>query len=84
MKLSDIRFDKDNPNRFFSMERGADSMECRCGGYAERVKCTPAEIKDYDWCGWGDIRGGECCARAFVCKVCKTRYVGGAQAPGMD
>lgn len=83
MKFADIHFAKDNPLRFFMMERGAEAIECKCGGFAPRVKCTPAEVKDYDYCGWAASRGGECCSRAFVCKVCKTRYAGSAQAPDM-
>ena len=60
------------------LDREDKAINCPCGGYAERVKCTPAEIEE-----WGCGRRYECCARAFVCVICKTRYVGCAPAPDM-
>jgi hypothetical protein len=59
---------------FFSRE--ADGIECECGGYAQRVDCTKKELQEYN-CG----RYWECCARAFVCKMCGKRIVGQAEAP---
>jgi hypothetical protein len=60
------------------VERGSDALECECGGYAERATPTAAEDKKY---GCGRPR---CCTRAFVCKICGTRWVGQAAAPEMD
>lgn len=60
-------------------ERDLQAIKCKCGGYAERVKCTPEEIKKWN-CGWPY----ECCARAFVCCVCGERIVGKAEAPEMS
>lgn len=31
-----------------------------------------------------DTPNYQCCARAFVCRVCKTRWIGEAFAPEMD
>jgi hypothetical protein len=61
-----------------SLERDDYSIPCKCGGYADRVSCTADEIAKYG-CG----RPWECCSRAFVCRKCKTRYVGTAPAPEM-
>ena len=61
------------------LERRTEAIKCECGGYAERVKCTPEEIKQYN-CG----RTYECCSRAFVCCMCGTRWVGAAEAPEAD
>ena len=63
----------------FDIDRGAKSVKCNCGGYAERVECTPDEIIKYDCqlqCG--------CCSRAFVCCICGDRIVGKAEAPEFD
>ena len=59
--------------------RGAEGIECECGGYAKRVDCTPAEIEKYG-CG----RSYECCSRAFVCALCKTRILMTADAPDLS
>lgn len=61
------------------LPRNADAIACPCGGYADRVEATAEEIKAQS-CG----RSYECCARAFVCRVCKARLVGEAAAPEMD
>jgi hypothetical protein len=58
--------------------RDTDGIPCTCGGYAAQVAVTPEEEKAHG-CG----RPG-CCARAFVCKLCKTRLVGSAEAPEME
>lgn len=60
--------------------RDADGIACKCNGYADRVPCTPKEIKANQSCG----RSSECCARAFVCRVCKARFCGTAEAPEME
>ena len=62
----------------YGIERDAGGIPCECGGYADRVDCTEQEIAEQG-CG----RSYECCARAFVCRVCKTRIVGKAEAPEM-
>ena len=61
-----------------NIDRGLDGIECTCGGYAKQVDCTLEEEAKY---GCGHI---QCCSRAFVCRVCKTRIVGNAAAPDMD
>lgn len=58
--------------------RDADGIACMCGGYAEQVDITPEEDAKHG-CG----RSG-CCGRAFVCKLCKTRWVGSCEAPEME
>ena len=62
--------------------RGRDAVPCECGGYCDRVDCTTEECREYG-CG-RDKPGRECCAVAFVCRLCGTRYVGSAEAPDMD
>lgn len=49
-----------------------------CNGYAPEVEPNEIEEKAYG-CG----RKG-CCAVAFVCLNCETRYVGSKDAPEMD
>lgn len=61
------------------IKRDTEAIECDCGGYCERVPCNEEELKLYN-CG----REYECCARAFVCKVCGKRYAGEAPAPDID
>jgi hypothetical protein len=58
------------------LSRSADAAPCPCGGYADRVDLTTEEIKSQS-CG----QSYECCGRAFVCRVCKARLVGEAEAP---
>ena len=64
------------------VDRDESVIECSCGGAARRVKCSKAE-RDRWGCG-RDSANWECCARAFVCKVCGKRYAGNAYAPDMD
>ena len=59
--------------------RDVESIPCPCGGFADRVKCTPEEIKEHN-CG----RSYECCSRAFVCRICKKRLIGQAFAPEVE
>lgn len=69
------------PNTF---SRDAQSAMCACGGYAERVLCTKAEVMKHD-CPRGQMFvSTPCCARAFVCRVCGARIVGKAEAPEME
>jgi len=63
------------------VEREAKAVPCLCGGYADRVDTSVAERTEY---GCHRDLTFECCARAFVCRVCKVRLVGQAQAPEMD
>lgn len=66
-----------------SIGRDEDGIACECGGYADRdYKMTRAELKDRT-CG-RDTETYQCCARAFVCRVCKTRWLGTAEAPEME
>lgn len=55
--------------------RFQDSYECECGGFCALDELTAQEEKDYG-CG----RSG-CRARAFVCRLCQTRYVGRVSTP---
>jgi hypothetical protein len=57
-----------------------DTINCTCGAKAERVKTTDEEQKKYNYCG----HHHSCCDRAFVCPICKTRWVGSAEAPDAD
>lgn len=54
-------------------------IACTCGGYAEIVPCTDEERAKYG-CG----RNYDCCSRAFVCRLCGTRYAGSTSAPEME
>ena len=64
------------------VERNAYGIECECGGYAARVNCTEEEINKFG-CGH-ESTGYECCARAFVCKICGKRHAGYARAPEIE
>ena len=63
--------------------RDADGMACACGGFAEKqYDLTDAEVQKiqrppYGFCG----RSWACCARAFKCRLCKTRLIVNAHAP---
>jgi hypothetical protein len=62
------------------IDRDTNAMPCpKCNGYADRVDCTKEEIQNQG-CG----RNYECCGRAFVCRICKTRITGIASAPEME
>jgi hypothetical protein len=61
----------------YGIDREAEGIECKCGGYARRVDVTKDEER---LLGCGRPR---CCSRAFVCAVCKARIVGKAEAPEM-
>jgi len=65
-----------------AIERGQESLPCECGGYCDSVDCTEIECLAFG-CG-RDTPGSECCAAAFVCRICKTRYAGWQPAPDMD
>jgi hypothetical protein len=65
------------------INRDADGVPCICGGYADRdYRMTADELVGHN-CG-RDTPTYQCCARAFVCRVCKTRWVGMAAAPEME
>lgn len=53
-------------------------IPCPCGGYADRVACTEAEMREYNCSA---SKSWECCARAFECRLCGTRLVGTAESP---
>lgn len=61
------------------VERDVTGIPCECGGYCDKVDCTPEESEKY-WCG--NSRG--CCDVAFVCRLCKKRYAGRQPAPNME
>lgn len=64
-------------------ERGDSAIPCECGGYAERDRNMTQEEISGRSCG-RDTPTYQCCARAFVCRVCQTRWVGTAPAPEMS
>lgn len=65
------------------VSRNADGIACECGGYADRdFKMTAKELHGRT-CG-RDSEDYQCCARAFVCRICKTRLLGSASAPECD
>lgn len=64
------------------IERCTEAIACECGGYAARADNTKDECRHYG-CG-RDYPGHECCARAFVCRICRQRWVGSAPAPEME
>jgi hypothetical protein len=66
----------------YGMPRERQALPCNCGGYADRVNSTDEEIDEYG-CG-RDVPGDECCAAAFVCRVCGGRIVGKCNSPEMD
>ena len=56
------------------IDRNAEGIPCQdCQGYADRVDCTPEELNDFNC-----HRIFQCCARAFVCRLCLKRIVGTA------
>lgn len=59
-----------------TVPRDAEGVPCQCGGYADRVTPNAAEMAKFNC-----HRTYECCARAFVCRVCKTRFGATAEAP---
>lgn len=61
------------------MNRNAEGTPCECGGYMDKVEPTAKEIKKYN-CG----RPWNCCAAAFVCRVCKKREACKLDAPEME
>ena len=63
-----------------TLGRNINAVPCpKCNGYADSVELTKEEIANQD-CG----RSYPCCGRAFVCRLCKTRIVGNAEAPECD
>jgi hypothetical protein len=67
------------PGEGLEYPRDVKAIPCPvCSGYADRVPCTKNELKQYN-CG----RSTECCARAFLCRVCGSRTLGKAEAPEM-
>jgi hypothetical protein len=66
-----------------TVDRNAGAMKCECGGYMDRVDCTAEERKKFG-CSRDRTGGWECCARAFVCCICKLRHACWAEAPEMD
>ncbi len=63
--------------------RDADGMPCQCGGFAEKqydlkeAEWQKIQRPPYGFCG----RPWACCARAFKCRLCKTRLIVNAHAP---
>jgi hypothetical protein len=69
--------------QLYGIDRDAEGIPCECGGYADRdAKMTAEEISGRS-CG-RDTPSYQCCSRAFVCRVCKKRWLGMAAAPDMD
>lgn len=64
----------------FQLDREDDAFPCpECGGFSERVQCTPEELAQHN-CG----KSWECCARAFTCVGCGYHFAMRAPAPDMD
>lgn len=61
------------------LERNIESIKCECGGFAQRVTCTPEEVATQG-CG----RSWECCIAAFVCCLCNKRTVRNLHSPEME
>ena len=62
------------------LPRSANGIPCpKCNGYSESVESTQDEIAAFDCIGQFG-----CCVRSFVCRLCKTRTVGSAEAPEME
>ena len=60
--------------------RDVESIPCpECDGFCDHVPLTKKEIKE-QCCG----RSYECCSRAFICRICKTRIVAELEAPDME
>lgn len=66
------------------LRRDAEAIKCECGGYAERVVTTPEENLQYGCHRDRPPFNFACCARAFVCCICKKRTGATADAPEMD
>lgn len=69
---------KHKPEVFPFVPRDAEGVPCACNGYADRVDLTPEEIGAQSC-----RRTFECCGRAFVCRLCKTRLLRDAEPPEM-
>ena len=61
------------------LERTDKVVPCQCGGAMDRVDCTTEEMQQYN-CG----KSWECCARAFVCRICKKREACSAPSPEVE
>lgn len=71
---------KDYPE---TLERGTTALKCECGGYCEKVVLEEAErIKGT--CMKNHILEYGCCLNAFVCVLCKTRWLANVEAPEID
>lgn len=62
------------------IERDATAAPCSCGGYADRKDPTQEEIDKYQTCG----RCYACCLAAFICRLCKKRFLVHLSAPEME
>lgn len=58
------------------LPRDVPAHKCACGGYCEEAETTPEEFKQV-----GCTRGKGCCDKAFVCIICRKRYIGKLEAP---
>ena len=65
--------------------RDTESVKCTCGGYAGSVDPTKEEIEKHG-CDRDKMwhPSYSCCARAFVCCICKKRVACRAEAPDME
>lgn len=83
-KKQNVRYVKSGLGADNRPTRNADGMACSCGGYADlQYDMTKKEIikvqnDPYGFCG----RSWQCCARAFKCRICKTRIIINAHSPG--
>lgn len=68
---------QESPLLDIDIEREAKAAPCPCGGYADENEPTKDEIEKHQTCG----RKFACCLNAFVCRVCKKRFLVRLPAP---
>ncbi len=57
------------------MGREIDEVYCSCGGNPKPVVKTKKEVREYG-CHRDDVKSvGGCCARAYRCHMCGTRWL---------
>jgi len=76
-----VRYPELNGSPVYGIPPNAEGLECPCGGFMRRD--TTTALERMHGCG-RDKEGRECCARAFVCRLCQKRVFGTAEAPEME
>lgn len=63
-----------------TLERRAEhSLKCECGGYCDEADLTDDEYQH--GCSKDTMFKLGCCVKAFVCCLCKQRWVARLEAP---